>query len=83
MTFQVLRGSSRAQIAFMILLATSLGDTVTQCTAYESGVANAVKVGQIHFFFENKVVINFDFRHEAKKSGHLDHTLQSYGYHSI
>ena len=26
------------------------------------------------FFLENKVVINFDFRHGAKKSGHLDHT---------
>ena len=28
---------------------------------------------------ENKVVLNFDFRHGAKKSGHLDHLLQSYG----
>ena len=28
---------------------------------------------------ENKVVVNFDFRHGAKKSGHLDHPLQSYG----
>ena len=28
---------------------------------------------------ENKVVINFDFRHGAKKSGHLDNPLQSYG----
>ena len=27
------------------------------------------------FFLENKVVINFVFRHEAKKSGHLDHNL--------
>ena len=25
------------------------------------------------------MVINFDFRHGAKKSGHLDHPLQSYG----
>ena len=32
---------------------------------------------------ENKVFINFDFRHGAKKSGHLDHTLQSYSYLSI
>ena len=32
---------------------------------------------------ENKVVINFDFRHGAKKSGRLDHTLQSYSYLSI
>ena len=31
------------------------------------------------FFLENKVVTNFDFRHWAKKSGHLDHLLQSYG----
>ena len=30
------------------------------------------------FFLENKVVINFDFRHGAKQSGHLDHPLQSY-----
>ena len=28
---------------------------------------------------ENKVVINFDFRSGAKKSGHLDYPLQSYG----
>ena len=27
---------------------------------------------------ENKVVINFDFRSGAKKSGHLDNPLQSY-----
>ena len=59
MTFQAFRGSSGAQIAFTILLATSIGDRVTQCTAHERGVANAVKVGQNHFFLENKVVINF------------------------
>ena len=29
---------------------------------------------------ENKMAIKFDFRHGAKKSGHLDHTLGSYGY---
>ena len=28
---------------------------------------------------ENKVVINFDFRSGAKKSGHLDYPFQSYG----
>ena len=50
MTFQAFRGSSGAQIAFTILLATSIGDRVTQCTAHERGVANAVKVGQNHFF---------------------------------
>ena len=83
MTFQAFRGSSGAQIAFTILLATSIGNTVTQCTAHERGVANAVMVGQNHFFLENKVFINFNFRHGAKKSGHFDHTLQSYGYHSI
>ena len=44
------RGSSGAQIVFTILLATSIGDRVTQCTAHERGVANAVKVGQNHFF---------------------------------
>ena len=49
-TFQAFRGSSGAQIAFTILLATSIGDRVTQCTAHERGVANAVKVGQNHFF---------------------------------
>ena len=31
------------------------------------------------FFLENKVVLDFDFRHGAKKSGRLDHPLQSYG----
>ena len=25
------------------------------------------------------MVINFDFRHGAKKTGHMDHPLQSYG----
>ena len=28
---------------------------------------------------ENKVAINFDFKSGAKKSGHLDYPLQSYG----
>ena len=50
MTFQAFRGPSGAQIAFTILLATSIGDRVTQCTAHERGVASAVKVGQNHFF---------------------------------
>ena len=63
MTFQAFRGLSGAQMAFTILLATSIGDRVTQFTAHESGVANAVKVGQNHFFR------NFNFRHGAKKSG--------------
>ena len=31
------------------------------------------------FFLENKVVINFDFRSGAKKSGHLDYPFKSYG----
>ena len=75
MTFQAFRGPSGAQIAFTILLGTSIGDTVTQCTAHDRGVANTVTVGQNHFFLENKAVINFDLRHGAKKSGHLDHTL--------
>ena len=61
MTFEAFRGSSGAQIAFTILLATSIGDTVTQCTAHERGIANAVMVGQNH-----KLVISFDFRHGAK-----------------
>ena len=65
MTFQAVRGSSGAQIAFTILLATSIGDRVTQCTAHERGVANAVKVGQNHFF-KKMVVVNFNFRHGAK-----------------
>ena len=77
MTFQAFRGSSGAQIAFTILLATSIGDRVTQCTAHERGVANAVKVGQNHFL-ENKV--NFNFRHGAKKSGQSGHPFRSYGY---
>ena len=32
------------------------------------------------FFLENKVVINYDFRHGAKKSGQSGHPFQSYGY---
>ena len=36
-------------------------------------------VGQNQFFLENKVVINFDFRSGAKKSGHLDYPFKSYG----
>ena len=31
------------------------------------------------FFLENTVVINFDFRSGAKKSGHLDYPFKSYG----
>ena len=41
--------------------------------------ANAETVGQNHFFLENKVFINFDFRSGAKKSGHLDYPFKSYG----
>ena len=41
--------------------------------------ANAETVGQNLFFLENKVVINFDFRSGAKKSGHLDYPFKSYG----
>ena len=41
-----------------------------------------VKVGQNHFL-ENKVVINYDFRHGAKKSGQSGHSFRSYGYLSI
>ena len=37
MTFQAFRGVSGAQIAFTILLATSIGNTVTQCAAHERG----------------------------------------------
>ena len=66
MIFQAFRGSSGAQIAFTILLATSIGNRVTQCTAHERGVANAVRLVKI-IFLENKVVINFNFRHGAKK----------------
>ena len=81
MNFQAYRGSSGAQISFMNLLATSIGSFLTQCTAHERGVANAVKVGQNHFFFlENKVVINFNFRHGAKKSGQSGHSFRSYGF---
>ena len=79
MTFQAFRGSSGAQIAFTILLATSIGDRV-QCTAHERGVANAVKVGQNHFFLENKVVLNFNFWHGAKNSSQSGHPFRSYGY---
>ena len=82
MTFQAFRGSSGAQIASTILLATSIGDRVTQCTAHEKGVANAVKVGQNHFL-QNKVVINFNFRHGAKKSGQSGHSFRSYGFFSV
>ena len=69
-----------AQNAVTILLATSIGNRVTQFTAHERGVANAVKVGQNHFFLENMVVINFNFRHGAKKSGQSGHSFRSYGF---
>ena len=39
--------SSGAQMAFTMLLATSIGDTVTQCTPHERGVDNTVTVGKI------------------------------------
>ena len=42
------------------------------------GTANTETVGQNQFFLENKVVINFDFRSGAKKSGHLDYPFKSY-----
>ena len=32
------------------------------------------------FFLENKVVINFNFRHGAKKSGQSGHPFRSYGF---
>ena len=32
------------------------------------------------FFLENKVVINFNFRHGAKKSGQSGHSFRSYGF---
>ena len=83
MTFQAFRGSSGARIAFTILLATSIGDTVTKFTAHERGVTNAVSVGQNQYFLGKKVVIIYDFRHAAKKSGHSGHGLWSYGYLSI
>ena len=46
-----IRIETRWKIAFTILLiATSICDTVTQCTAHETGVANAVTVGQNQIF---------------------------------
>ena len=47
------------------------------------GSKTLVTVCQNSFFLEKVVVINFVFRNGAKKTGHLDHTLQSYGYLSI
>ena len=52
------------------------------------GQSNFRRGGQSYFLsngwsksivLENKVAINFDFRSGAKKSGHLDYPLQSYG----
>ena len=74
MTLQAVRGPSGAQIAFTILLGTSIGDTVTQCTAHDKGVANTVTVGQNNFFLENKAVINFDFQEWSQK-------IRSFGPH--
>ena len=45
-----IESTSTKQIAFTILLATSIGDTVTQNSGHERGVANAVTVGQNNFF---------------------------------
>ena len=41
------------------------------------GSKTLVAVGQNELFY--KMVINFNPRHGAKKSGHLDNPLQSYG----
>ena len=61
MTFQAFRGSSGAQIAFTILLATSIGDRKTQCTAHERGGRQRGKGWSKSLFLENKVVVNFNF----------------------
>ena len=45
---------------------------------FEGGGPEAV--GENQFFLENKVVVNFDFRHGAKKSGQSGHPFRSYGY---
>ena len=44
-------------------------------TQFQKTLSRLVKI----IFLENKVAINFDFRSGAKKSGHLDYPLQSYG----
>ena len=67
MTFQAFRGSSGAQIAFTILLATSIGDRVTQCAAHKRGGRQRGKGWSKSFFLEYKVVINYDFRHGDQK----------------
>ena len=43
------------------------------------GPVLALRLVKIIFFLENKVVINFDCRRGAKKSGHLDYPFKSYG----
>ena len=55
--------------------------TICMCSLHckVGGSSTSTTVGQNHFFLENKVVINFDFRSGAKKSGHLDYPFKSYG----
>ena len=60
MTFQAFRGSSGAQIAFTILLATSIGDRVTQCTAdtditkFGGGKCAKINFKLAHSFFQHQ-----------------------------
>ena len=44
------------------------------------GVKNLGKSLSKSVVLENKVLLNFDFRHGAKKSSQSGHPFQSYGY---
>ena len=66
-----------AQIAFTILSATSIGDTV-YCS--QKGGRQRSNGWSKSFFLGNKVVINYDFRYGAKKSGQSGHSFRSYGF---
>ena len=73
----------------IICLARAAAERYISCTATlcfhcqrrrgRGGVKNLGNGWSKSIVLENKVVFNFDFRNGAKKLGHLDHPLQSYG----
>ena len=60
-------------ISYLFSLRRSVDELTTPPGGGGGGVGSKtlITVGQNLFFLENKVVIDFDFRNKAKKSGHL------------
>ena len=57
----------------------SVPSPLTALSAQSATVKNLGNGWSKSIVLENKVFLNFDFRHGAKKSGFLNHPLQSYG----